>query len=69
MIFMSSFYCCFYTRPKDTKIEKEEKRKGRQATENRFHGRAATETESRVSGQSLHNGAAETVAGPGTQPQ
>lgn len=34
----SRFYCRPYCRPKDTEIEKDEKRKGRQATQNGVHG-------------------------------
>lgn len=63
------FHCCFHTRPQDTQTEEEEEQQGGQAAADGVHGRAAAETQNRVPGQPLHNGAAETVSGPGTEPE
>lgn len=63
-------HCCFHIRPEDTETEKEEEQpEGGQAASHGVHGRAAAETENRVSDQPVHHGAAEAGAGAGTQPQ
>lgn len=69
LTFTYSSHCCFHARPKDTETEKEEEQQGGQAAQDSVHGRAAAETENGVPGQPVHNGAAETVSGPGTQPE
>ena len=58
-----------HARPQDTETEKEEEHQGGQKAEDGLHGRTAAETEKRVPGEPLHHGAAETVSGPGTQPE